>query len=157
MRTTEEDVNKKTLVDAQMVALETHTIKHIHEHVTCHLPRTFMLSSMAPHSFFRTLLGCWIAWAAPLLMSPILMDILATPAWHASSCSWNCTARWRWRKVNHKYICRHFIQNQKLKKILNGSYRNLPTCLLDFVCKYKTSRKDNKLWAEAKTLCGIFS
>lgn len=50
---------------------------------------TFMFSSMAPHSFFRTLLGCWMAKAVPLLMSPILMDILATPAWQASSCSWN--------------------------------------------------------------------
>lgn len=52
-----------------------------------------MLSSMAPHSFLRNLLGCWMARAAPLRMSPILMDILAIPAWHTSSCSWNCTER----------------------------------------------------------------
>lgn len=48
---------------------------------------TFMFSRMAPQSLLRTLLGCLRAWLAPLRMSPIRMDIWATPARHTSSCS----------------------------------------------------------------------
>lgn len=48
---------------------------------------TFMLSNMAPQSLLRMRLGCVRAWLTPRRMSPIRMDIWATPARHTSSCS----------------------------------------------------------------------
>lgn len=50
---------------------------------------TFIFSSMAPQSLLRALLGCFRAWLTPRRISPILMDIWATPARHTSSCSCN--------------------------------------------------------------------